>query len=574
MKMGRLIGLVALVLLAGGLTVQAQGTGPANGIKPFIMPVAGASGPSTWLLGQPYGNTTGAFVSGASNYSAGQYLHFGIDLSMPCGTPVVAVADGIVDSVDNVYRGSAPHNLSLRFPDLNLSVLYGHLLERPVLVEGQQVLQGEVVGLSGDPDGDCDSRPHLHFEVRSINQSVAYNPILYIDAPWHSLVGIDSRLRPVFQRDLTNPRHWMSLEDQPDVTFGGRRLNDYAQTWPAPFLRGLAATTLPDRAYAPVSPAWVLQQISTGGCCGGVWWDPGDSRRMYVIDGGEGQLSSIYEIALDNLQAFALVQTAPPPLTSADGSHEIRYTDGQTVIRRLSDGMEWTLTTPGSSPVLSPDNRRVAWSQGEGEGLREIWVSALDGSAARAVWASQGRGATARWLDSAHLLISEREPIPGRYTTLSVVDVEQATAYLLGMWHSLRNLQIAPGGRRLILFSTFNPDRANDGAFALDIAPGAIPRRLPWFGDYRWRDAESVYYITYDPATDIQQLHAYHVPSAASWALTDPAVMPFTIANGDWAVSPDGQAIAFQEARDDNIWLLHALSPDLAAGDSGTAAGS
>lgn len=73
-----------------------------------------------------------------------------------------------------------------------------------------------------------------------------------------------------------------------------------------------------------------------------------------------------------------------------------------------------------------------------------------------------------------------------------------------------------------------------------------------------YRPSESVYYITFDPATDIQRLNFYHVPSGESFPLTDPQQMPFTIADGDWSVSPDGAAIAFQEARDGNLWLLEA----------------
>ena len=122
MKRCTLLALMIVMLLTGVAPVSAQG--PDASGKPFIMPVAGAPGPSTWILGQPYGNTTGAFVSGARQYSAGQYLHFGVDISMACGTPVIAVADGVIGSVDNPYRGSAPHNLTLNFPELGLSVRY------------------------------------------------------------------------------------------------------------------------------------------------------------------------------------------------------------------------------------------------------------------------------------------------------------------------------------------------------------------------------------------------------------------------------------------------------------------
>ena len=47
---------------------------------------------------------------------------------------------------------------------------------------------------------------------------------------------------------------------------------------------------------------------------------------------------------------------------------------------------------------------------------------------------------------------------------------------------------------------------------------------------------------------------AASLPEAPSF--TDPATQPFTIANGDWSVSPDGREILFQEARDGNLWLL------------------
>ncbi len=349
----------------------------------------------------------------------------------------------------------------------------------------------------------------------------------------------------------------MSFDDQPDVVFGGRRLNDYIATWPPAFYRGLPIQTLPDYPFTPINTDWSLRQVGDGGCCAGAWWK--DSDRLYFIDGIEGQIASVFEFWLDGQQPPTIVQNAPPAIISADGAFQLIYEPEQTTIRRLDNGAEWTLGIPNNFPVLSPDNRLLMYSRGEADAMREIWVTALDGSVNRVIWSSEGRNATARWLDSEHVLISERELIPGRYTTLTVVQIEDSTTYSLGTWYGLRNIQIAPGGNRLIFASTFNPDPANDGTFALEIEPGAVPQKLPWFGDYRWRDAESVFYITFDPTTDIQQLNSYHVLRGEAEALTDPDTMPFTIANGDWSVSPDGRAIVFQEARDHNIWLLAAV---------------
>src|SRR5690606_24729918 len=111
--------------------------------RPLILPFQEPAGIDTWLLGQAYGNTTGAYRFGDQWYSAGQGLHFGLDFSAPCGSPLVAVADGTVAFVDNLNFGSAPHNVILRHEVLGLTSLYGHLQSRSTLVEGTTISQGD-----------------------------------------------------------------------------------------------------------------------------------------------------------------------------------------------------------------------------------------------------------------------------------------------------------------------------------------------------------------------------------------------------------------------------------------------
>src|SRR5262245_9561895 len=99
--------------------------------KPFILPFKDPPGPDTWLLGQTYGNTTGAYGNRREFYLAGQGLHFGIDLSAPCRTQVLAIGDGVVLGADGPW-GSAPHNLLIDHRNGYWS-LYGHLFEKPKL---------------------------------------------------------------------------------------------------------------------------------------------------------------------------------------------------------------------------------------------------------------------------------------------------------------------------------------------------------------------------------------------------------------------------------------------------------
>ncbi len=196
----------------------------------FGLPFNTPPGPDSWFLGQPYGNTTGAFARRYEWYSAGQGLHFGIDFSAKCGTPVVAIGDGTVLKVDAREHGSGPHNLLIAHPE-GYTSLYGHLLERPPLRVGQQVKRGEVIALTGDPDVTCTSRPHLHLEIRDKSLRKAFNPHNLIAADWDALMLAGSFGRG-FQRDLDDPRKWQSAWDQPDTAFGGPMANEFERTWP------------------------------------------------------------------------------------------------------------------------------------------------------------------------------------------------------------------------------------------------------------------------------------------------------------------------------------------------------
>lgn len=170
-------------------------------------------------------------------YNAGQGIHFGVDLSARCGTPIVAIVDGVVAEVDNLNHGAAPHNLLINHPN-GYASFYGHLLEKPDLIPGQPIQRGQVIAKSGDPDQTCTSRPHLHLEIRNAVEdrgaapyTRAYNPLAFIDADWET-IALSGSAPQTFERDLSNPRRWQRLLDQPETAFWGPILNDYDQPWP------------------------------------------------------------------------------------------------------------------------------------------------------------------------------------------------------------------------------------------------------------------------------------------------------------------------------------------------------
>jgi murein DD-endopeptidase MepM/ murein hydrolase activator NlpD len=218
------------LLLAGALALGAAAHAQTDE-PPFGLPFADPPGLDSWLLIQAYGNTTFAYRYRDTVYVDGQGLHFGIDLAARCGTPVVAIGDGVVREVDSAYHGAGPHNVMIDHPN-GYASFYGHLLARSTLRVGQEILRGEVLGYSGDPDLTCTSRPHLHLEIRNAPEHViAYNPLTLIDADWDRIL-LAGTGGYAMQQDLEDPRHWTDPLDQPPTYFGYPLVNNYAAAWP------------------------------------------------------------------------------------------------------------------------------------------------------------------------------------------------------------------------------------------------------------------------------------------------------------------------------------------------------
>ena len=94
-------------------------------------------------------------------YKAGR--HTGIDYGMPIGTPLLAIANGIIEAVmvdksyGNVVKLKCEHN------GKTYHVLYCHLSE-PKVKARQAVKIGDTIALSGNTGNS--TGPHLHLETR------------------------------------------------------------------------------------------------------------------------------------------------------------------------------------------------------------------------------------------------------------------------------------------------------------------------------------------------------------------------------------------------------------------------
>jgi murein DD-endopeptidase MepM/ murein hydrolase activator NlpD len=549
------------ILSAGGpaaAAVQAPAASQVVGInRPLGLPFNTAPGPSTWVIGQQYGNTSGAYNWGKYWYGAGQGLHFGIDFTTPCQTPIVAVADGVVDFTDNFSHGSAPHNLAIRHQDLGLISFYGHLYRRPTVQRGQPVKRGEVVALSGDPDSTCISRPHLHLEIRSLNYQIAYNPAALIDADWAGLSAIGYSGR--FVKDLYHPDRWQTIDDQPNVRFGDRILNGYDAAWPpkvryhAPQQTAAALTAAPLQLQAALQ----FQRLTTPGCCSMAWWGA-DNQSVRYFDGPDGAFASTFSILVTG-GVPSVIDPVTPVSTSLNGNYVLRWRGDRAEIEEVTTGKRFQIATSGTWPSFSPSARRLLWQRfpadpvpGNAPPLTEVWVSDVDGTNRRIV--SIQPGGSVYWLDDDRLLLAAKEG-QTLFTRLSIYDLRTNTNLPLFRAENLRGISIAPGGAHVTFYLTFQKDPAFDGVFVLESAVGAQPVKLPFFGSWRWRDSTTLLYIPYNPGSAMA-LFDYNIATSQSRALTDPTQQPFKILNDEWSISPDGSKVLYWDESDRALWLI------------------
>jgi len=101
------------------------------------------------------------------------WLHTGVDIACPWGTPLKAADSGRVSRVQYGTTGYG-YNVIIEHGG-GISTLYGHMSSIDV-VQGQYVEKGEVIGAEGSTGRS--TGPHVHFEVRINGAKV--NPLSYI----------------------------------------------------------------------------------------------------------------------------------------------------------------------------------------------------------------------------------------------------------------------------------------------------------------------------------------------------------------------------------------------------------
>jgi murein DD-endopeptidase MepM/ murein hydrolase activator NlpD len=144
----------------------AEQLGAATGALPAGPIRAGGHG----LIWPVNGPITSGY--GPRNIGNGYEFHPGVDIGVPTGTSIRAAAAGTV-TIAGPTGGYG--NYTCIDHGGGLSTCYGHQ-ERFLVSVGQQVAQGQIIGLS-DCTGYCFG-PHVHFEVRIDGQTT--DPLGYL----------------------------------------------------------------------------------------------------------------------------------------------------------------------------------------------------------------------------------------------------------------------------------------------------------------------------------------------------------------------------------------------------------
>jgi murein DD-endopeptidase MepM/ murein hydrolase activator NlpD len=144
----------------------ANGAGAALGAERMTMPLA----VGTYTLSSPYGNRIHPIQGTWTK-------HEGLDFAAPLGTPIHAVADGVVvhagEGLDG--RSSMLVIVEHEIDGQTFYSWYVHMYADGVFVtEGQQVRGGEVIGEVGS-NGNS-TGPHLHLEIHLDDAGTTTDP--------------------------------------------------------------------------------------------------------------------------------------------------------------------------------------------------------------------------------------------------------------------------------------------------------------------------------------------------------------------------------------------------------------
>lgn len=321
------------------------------------------------------------------------------------------------------------------------------------------------------------------------------------------------------------------------------------------------ATVLPSTAAASPTPALpALIRLTEPGCCVQPSWSADGQWVVFIDKPNPAQPTGLYGVSIDGGAPQLLTERIGLP--SADGRFMTYLDDArQTVVEEIGTGSRVIIPNDGLQVIFSPASLRLAWEQtipvGNFDQMRTvISISDIDGNNAHEVITVYG-GGIAGWLDDDHLLIVGKNASFDTELVLFNLSILDSTRIDLVRQQRMRSIAIAPGGKWISYAITLDPDGSDSDGLWMVSADGSQHYRLGVFGGARWRDGTHLLIVPMELDTPSHRLLQLDAPTGQVMALTDPSLLPFHIAAGDWSVSPTGDVVVFMSANDQALWLLH-----------------
>ena len=126
-------------------------------------------------------------VAGPNEWSAGSWMpntlthrgrnHAAIDIYSATGTPIVAPSSGtVIASASGKIGGNY---VRIRGDD-GVIYYFAHMAQRSHLQKGQRIGRADVIGAVGNSGSARNTKPHLHFSMRSGSTKAPINPVPYL----------------------------------------------------------------------------------------------------------------------------------------------------------------------------------------------------------------------------------------------------------------------------------------------------------------------------------------------------------------------------------------------------------
>jgi hypothetical protein len=416
---------------------------------------------------------------------------------------------------------------------------------------GQRIRRGQQVGISGDSQFTCQSAPHLHLEIRDRSHQRFLNPVGYIAADWNTLALLGGFGRG-YQRDLSNPRRWQSLEDQPSARRGGALLNNYRL--PFPVAAGDTALAYPSRIQRTTFAASTNelpstpQSISSAGCCVSPFWSA-DSSRVMFIDKPNSNPAAIYSITAAKPSTPARELSSVVRLSPSQ-QYAILSSTNSSQLEHLPSGER--VRVPANSVVFSPSEQQIAWVVSSQGGRFDttrsvVYVASLSRTprlklgAPKQVQVLYGGGVSG-WLSERELLLNGKTSPETRDRKLMRLEVGSGKRQVYAQALNFRGVLPSSDGRYVLYYVAFDSLRRN-GLFVLDTRSNTI-QKLPWLGSYRFRDSSRVLFILMQPAAT-HQVFEWDLSQNSQRLVAD---LQSKVAADDWQVSPNGVGLVWVNA--------------------------